>query len=114
MVEVVLLEYLTDALNGVYVAMEKPKQKPETYVVLHRIDSGMVNQIAAATFSIMCYAPTLYKVTELAKEVKKALLNIDVKEVASAKLGGESVSTRASEMTYESELIFNFNYYEED
>lgn len=114
MIEVALIEYLTDALNGVYVAMEKPKSKPETYVVLHKIDAGMVNQIAAATFSIMCYAPSLYKVTELAKEVKKALLNMDVEEISSAKLGGESVSTRASEMTYESELIFNFNYYEED
>ena len=114
MIEIALIEYLSTALNGVYVAMEKPKNKPETYVVLHKIDGGLVNQISAATFSIMCYAPSLYKVTLLSKAVKKALLNMDVQTISSAKLGGESVSTRATEMTYESELIFNFNYYEED
>lgn len=113
MLETTLRDYLMDQLD-IPVYLEKPADKPSLYVVLRRIDSGMINQVAAATFSFKCIAETLYEAAQLSTQVKEALLeSIELSVISSAKLGGENGRVDASERGYEYELIFNFYYYEE-
>ena len=51
MIEVTLRDYLIRNLENIPVLFEKPKQKPATYVLIHGIDSGVINHIQADTFS---------------------------------------------------------------
>jgi hypothetical protein len=114
MIEVVLRDYLVEALETIPVLFEKPKEKPERYVLIHGIDSGVINHINADTFSFTSIAPTFYEVKLLSDRVKALLFDsISLPAISSAKLGGQNGSAVAVESAYEYELIFNFFHYEE-
>lgn len=115
MIETTLRTYLLNQLDDIPVYLEKPATKPDTYVLLNRIDGGMIDQISAATFSVVCIAPSMYEAAALAKEVKALLFSsVSEESISSAKLGGETGSADSKERGYQYELIFNFYYYEED
>lgn len=112
MIEVTLRNYLVEHLNKIPVLYEKPKTKPQKYVLIRRIDAGYVNHISAATFSFTCYASAYYEAKVLSDEVKELLLgSISLPDISSAKLGGENGGVNSSESVYEYELIFNFYHY---
>ena len=114
MIEVVLREYLDENLKTIPVLFEKPKVKPDKYVLIHGIDSGVINHIQADTFSFTSIAPTYYEAKVLSDQVKKLLFDsIQLPTISSAKLGGQNGSANAIEAAYEYELIFNFYHYEE-
>lgn len=115
MIEVTLKEYLMEKIPGLPVLFEKPKSKPERYVLIKELDEGLVNHINAATFSFTSIAPSFYESKVLSNMVKSALFeSTSLPAISSAKLGGQSGSAVATESAYEYELIFNFYYYEED
>ena len=114
MIEVTLRDYLLENLKTIPVLFEKPKDKPEKYVLLHGIDSGMINHILADTFSVTSIAPSFYEAKLLSDQVKALLFDsIKLPTISSAKLGGQNGSANAVESAYEYELIFNFYHYEE-
>jgi hypothetical protein len=114
MIETTLRNYLVSNLNTIPVLFEKPKTKPEKYVLLHGIDSGRINQISADTFSITSIAPSFYEAKLLSDQVKTLLFDsITLPTISSAKLGGQNGSANATEAAYEYEIIFNFYHYEE-
>lgn len=114
MIEVTLRNYLVDNLKTIPVLFEKPKNKPQTYVLIHGIDTGVINHIQADTFSFTSIAPTFYEAKLLSDRVKSLLLDsISLPTISSAKLGGQNGSAVAVESAYEYELIFNFYHYEE-
>lgn len=114
MIEVLLREYLDENLKTIPVLFEKPKEKPERYVLIHGIDSGRINHIPADTFSFTSIAPSFYEAKLLSNQVKALLFDsIKLPEISSAKLGGQNGSANAVEAAYEYELIFNFYHYEE-
>ena len=111
MIEVTLREYLDETIP---VLFEKPKTKPEKYVLIHGIDSGVINHIQADTFSFTSIAPSYYEAKVLSDRVKALLFDsIQLPTISSAKLGGQNGSANATEAAYEYELIFNFYHYEE-
>ena len=100
MIEITLREYLEEKL-GVPVLMEVPKEKPSEYILLQLIDSGKINHIDAATFSIVAISDTLYNAAELSNKIKETLLDsITLNCISHVDLGGE--------------LSFNFYYYKEE
>lgn len=114
MIEVTLRDYLIRNLENIPVLFEKPKQKPATYVLIHGIDSGVINHIQADTFSFTTIAPSYYEAKILSNRVKDLIFNsIEIPTISSAKLGGQNSRAVASESAYEYELIFNFYHYEE-
>lgn len=114
MIEVTLKNYLDEKLETIPVLFEKPKTKPQSYVVIHGLDSGITNHIQADTFSFLCIAPSFYEAKLLSDRVKLVLLDsIQLPQISSAKLGGQNSSANATTASYEYELIFNFYHYEE-
>ena len=115
MLEEIIKKYLDEKLD-IPVHFVKPKDKPEQYVILHRIDGGEIDHISAGTLSAVCISKSsLNDALTLSHKVKVALnQSIELHQISSAKLGGESGSVVASERGYEYELIFNFYYYEEE
>ena len=114
MIEVTLREYLDENLKTIPVLFEKPKNKPDKYVLIHGIDSGVINHIQADTFSFTSIAPSYYEAKVLSDQVKALLFDsIKLPTISSARLGGQNGSANAVEAAYEYELIFNFYHYEE-
>lgn len=114
MIEIVLKEYLEEHLN-VPVLLEKPKNKPSSYVLIHGIDVGRTNHIDASTITFTSIAPTLYTAKVLSDNVKSLLYDsIQLPTISSANIGGQRGGANAAQSAYEYELIFNFHYYEEE
>lgn len=114
MIEVILRDYLDEKLETIPVLFEKPKIKPERYVLIHGIDTGMINHISADTFSFTSIAPSFYEAKLLSDRVKALLFDsIQLPAISSAKIGGQRGSANATTASYEYELIFNFYHYEE-
>lgn len=119
MIDVTIRNYLLAGLQqaglNVPVLFEKPKNKTIPYIVLHEIDSGVVNHIPAITFAVTIIADSMYNAKVLSNQVKSLLLNaISLPTVSKASLGGSNSRAVASESVYEYELIFNFYHFEEE
>lgn len=115
MIEVTIKNYLSSNLNDIPVLFEKPKEKPEEYVIISTLDGGMVDHVPASTLSFIVGAKSYYKARVLEGRVKQLLNNsIELESVSLAKIGGESGKTVADQQTYEYTLIYNFYHYEED
>lgn len=115
MLETIIRDYLSEKLD-VPVECVKPKTKPEQYIMLHRIDGGQTDHISAGTLSVICISKSsLYDALLLSNKTKTILnKSIELHQISSAKLGGESGEVNSSERGYEYELIYNFYYYEEE
>ena len=112
MIEVTLRNYLLENLNNIPVLFEKPKTKPEKFVLIRQIDAGRINQISAVTFSFTSYAQSYYDAKVLSDTVKELLFgSVSLSDISSAKLGGQNGGINSAESTYEYELIFNFYHY---
>lgn len=119
MIDVTIRNYLLTGLQqvglNVPVLFEKPKNKTIPYIVLHEIDSGIVNHIPAITFAVTIIADSMYNAKVLSNQVKSLLLNaILLPTVSKASLGGSNSRAVANESVYEYELIFNFYHFEEE
>ena len=114
MIEIAIREYLSEILN-VPVYMEVPKSIPSEYALLQLIDSGRINQIDAATISIVAISNSLYGAAVLSNKIKDALLDsISLRCVSHVDLGGEISGVDSANEKYQYELTFNFYYYKEE
>lgn len=116
MIEITLRNYIKDELLNIPVYMEQPKSLPDEYIILRLMDSGRINHIDAATFSIIVRSTNFIETAQLKDEVKKVLFDAPsiVDCITSASLGGELANTDSANHVYQYELIFNFYYYEEE
>lgn len=80
MIEKTILDYLTDALTPIPVAMEVPTQVPDTYVIVQKTGSGENNRLSAATFAIQSVAPSLYDAALLNDRVKRLMRRLPALE----------------------------------
>lgn len=111
MIEKTLIAYLSAQLN-VPVFMEIPSARPKEFVILHKIDAGVVNKINASSFDVGCYSTSLQKAAELCETVKSAFLNaIRLEEVCSCRLGGENSRIDTTTKSYAYECVFNIYHY---
>ena len=114
MIEKIVYQYLSGALDVPVYIGEKPTNKPSEYIVLEVIDGGRVNMIDAVTFNCESYSTTLLKAAELNKKVKDAMYNIvSLPQVSSSKCGGGGQNIDTQTKSYCYEAIFNLYYMEE-
>lgn len=114
MIEVTLYNYLTNALENVPVYMEIPEDTTNIpkYVILEKIDAGLVDHIKTATIAADSYASSLYEAAELGELVKNALFNaITLDEISSVRLGGESSGNDTQKKRYKYECTINLYHY---
>lgn len=70
MIELTVIQYLTNLLNGIPVYAEIPEEMPDTFVVVEKTGSSRDNHINAATIAIQSYAPSMYDAAALNETIK--------------------------------------------
>ena len=114
MIEVTLREYLDEKLSAP-VYMEVPKTIPSEYVLLQVIDSGRINHVDAATFSIVAISNSLYSAALLRDEIKDALFeSTSLNCISHVDQGGEMASVDKANNVYQYELTINFYFFKEE
>lgn len=114
MIEKTLLDYLTTSLVNIPCFMEMPESSNNypKYVVIEKIDSGIINHISASTFVLYAYATSLYEACELSEDVKDALMGaITLDSVSGIRLNGESSSNDTQYKRYRYEITVNIYHY---
>ncbi|MCD8087129.1 MAG: hypothetical protein LUE22_00875 [Oscillospiraceae bacterium] len=111
MIEKIVLDYLTDALD-VPVYMEVPETPPQTYVVLEKTGGGQNNHISTATLAVQSCAPSLYEAALLNEQVKTAMDSIiTLDSVSRIKLNSDYNFTDTATKKYRYQAVFDFTYY---
>lgn len=113
MIEVILLEYLSEALD-VPVYMEEPQDPEERYVLLEKTAGRNTEHISRATFAVQSYGASLYDAAELNLLVKTAMASINVPEIARAALNSDYNFTDTTTKRYRYQAVYDIVYYEED
>ena len=114
MIEKVVLDYLSDALQ-VPVYMQKPENKVpfgDTFVVLEKTGSGMENHIFSAVFAIQSYAPSLYEAAVLNEAVKSAMYDIiTLDQITKVSLNGDYPFIKESTKQPRYQAVFELVHY---
>lgn len=113
MIEETVIAYLNTKLVNIPVYMEKPEEKPASYVVIRTLDQGRKDFIDAVTLEFTSFAPDLLEAMKLNDSVKKAMYDIiSLGNISSSKLGGNSQAIQTNTKEYAFECIFNLYYKE--
>ena len=113
MIEKIVLDYLTEALDPVPVhVMEPDDSHGETFVVIQKTGSGKVNHICSATFAVQSYAPSLYEAAVLNEAVKDAMENIiTLDEVTRCALNSDYPVVKESTKQPRYQAVFDLTHY---
>ena len=113
MIEKTVLDYLTDALDGVPVYMENPETRPDLYVVIEKTGSGKKNHICSATIAVQSYAPSMYEAAELNEYVKDAMENLtELGSVSRCALNSDYNYTDTTSKNYRYQAVFDVIFYD--
>ena len=114
MIQAIIRDYLLTELVTVPIYMEQPKSAPSEWVLIELGDSGITNQICAATLFIRCSAQSMYAAAALSESVKDAMLDaVKHDAISSVKIGGERSGIDTTNHIYQYDLTFNIFYYKE-
>lgn len=113
MIDVLLKTYLENEL-GIPVIFEKPKDVPESYVLIELTDEGKENHINSATFQFHCNSNSLYNSAVLTESVQELLENATtLPAISKSQIGGKSAYISVDKR-YKYILTYNFTYYREE
>ena len=74
-IEEVMLNYLLD--NNVEAYIERPEEKPDTYVLIDKTGGTCANLIETSTIAFQSMAPTLAEASSLNDQVKELINTAD-------------------------------------
>lgn len=112
MIELIVLNYLNDALD-VPVKMEIPADPVEKYVVLEKTGSTRTNTLNTATFAAQSYAGSLAEAAELNEEVKTAIDNmIELDAISACRLNSDYNFTDTTTKKYRYQCVYVITYLE--
>lgn len=110
-IEAVIIKHLENS-TGVKTYAEIPTTKPNNFIVVEKIDGGMVNAINASTLIIYSYSTTLIDACELNEKVKVAILDaLTIDDISSVRISGEDRGIDDSEKLYRYETTINLYHY---
>lgn len=113
MIEVVLKNYLSDALSFP-VLMEKPENPPAEFALLERTGDGEINCIRDATIAIQTYAGSLYRAAEMAELVAMAMQDaVTLDSVASVEINSIYNFTNRLTKEHRYQGVYDVVYYTE-
>lgn len=112
MIEKILLDYLTEALEDVPCYMEVPEDAPDAFVVLEKTGSGKINHICSATIAVQSYGATLYDAAELNERVKAAMEDsITLDGITAVGLNSDYNYTDTATKNYRYQAVFDVHHY---
>lgn len=110
MVELIVLEYLTEAL-AVPAYMEEPENPGESYVVIEKTGGFVSNHIETATIAVQSYGATLYDAAVLNETVKQALAGIDsLDDIGGVEIGSDYNFTDPTTKRYRYQCLSTITY----
>lgn len=110
MIETILIDYLTDALD-VFVGME-PKTELTDYVIVDKTGSSRTNHIITSTFAVQSYGASLYEALQLNKRVEAAMFSmLELPEVARVELETDYNFTDTTTKQYRWQAVYQITHY---
>lgn len=118
MIEKIVLDYLTAALDVPVYMQEPVNSRPDdanSFVVIEKTGSGKEDRICSATIAIQSYAPTLYEAASLNEQVKAAMEDIvTLGSVTDSKLNSDYAFTKVSTKQPRYQAVFDITHYQEE
>lgn len=112
MIEVILLNYLKDALKNTTVRLEMSDQKIEELVIIEKIGGKKVNHLKTSTVAIQSYASSMEKAAVLNEKVKEAIDKlIRESEIISVNLNSDYNFTDTTTKRYRYQAVFDIKHY---
>ncbi len=113
MIETVVIDYLTEELDGIPVYMGEPNRADvKTWVRVEKTGSSESNHIYHATFAVQSYAPTFYEAAALNDSVKNVMYQIvALAEIASINLNSDYNFTDTSTKQPRYQAVFDIVHY---
>lgn len=112
MIERIVLDYLSEALN-VPCLMEHPPDAPGTFVLLEKTGESRVNYLSTAILAVQSYAPTLLEAAELNERIKTAMFAApQLPGISAVRLNSDYNFTDTAMKGYRYQAVFDVTYYE--
>lgn len=111
MIELVILNYLTDYLS-VPAFLEHQKNEPKRFVIFEKTSSAKSNHLPSATFAFQSYAESMYEAAKLNEEVKIVVESmIELDEISGIRLNSDYNFTDTETKRYRYQAVFDINHY---
>ena len=93
--------------------LEVPKNAPDSYVLIERTGSSVLNHVTTATVAVQSYATSLYDAAALNEEVKAVMKDLNDSDlVGAALLQSDYNFTNTSKKEYRYQAVYNIVYRE--
>ena len=120
MIEKIIYDYLTTALNtggtAVNVYMERPEKPVVPFIVIEKTGTSEKNMLRRSIIAIQCYGASLYLSASLAETVINSMVYglVTLKSVASVKLNNSYNFTKTDSKEYRYQAVFEVYWYQEE
>lgn len=113
MIEVNLLNFLKDKIDGVDILTEmQAKTAPKTYILIEKVGSSRSDHIEYPIVNFKSVSTTMAKAAALNEQVKQALETLEGYEgIASATINSDYSDTNTATKEYRYCTVFQFTYY---
>ena len=116
MIEKIILDYLnrciTESALGIKAYMERPANKPSSYVLIEKTGGGEDNHIKHSTLAIQSIGKTLYDAASLNESIKDFMRGaISLNEVAKVEINSDYNYTDTSTKEYRYQAVFDLTHY---
>lgn len=111
MIELVILNYLTDHLS-VPSFLEHQSKEPDRFVIFEKTSSSKNNYLPSSTFAFQSYAESVYEATKLNDELKQVVENmIELDEISGIHLNSDYNFTDTETKRYRYQAVFDINHF---
>lgn len=108
-IEEVMLNYLLD--NGVDAYIERPEEKPDTYVLIDKTGGTCSNLVETTTIAFQSIAPTLAEASALNDQVKELINAADtLARVSAVHLTSDANYTNPNAKQYRYQAVYEITY----
>lgn len=114
MIEKTIREYLADRLS-VPVYLEIPANPPESFVLIEKTGSNVVNMILKATFAIQSYGSSLFTAASLHEMVKHHMKYLDtIMNISKSELNSDYNYTDTTSKRHRYQAVYEVTYYDKE
>lgn len=116
MIEKIILDYLNQCITqsalGITAYMERPANRPSSYVLIEKTGGGEDNHIKHSTLAIQSIGATLYDAASLNESIKGFMRDaISLNEVAKVEINSDYNFTDSSIKEYRYQAVFDITHY---
>jgi len=113
MIEKIMIDYLEDLFPDIPVVAERPtKDIPETYILIDKTGSSIINFIKASTVAVQSYGPSLLAAARLNESVIEAVLAMVIRDdVSAVRLNTDYNFSDTASKVYRYQAVFDITHY---